>query len=31
MEETLAKPIARGYLDRNQIKYIVVIAMINSY
>ena len=28
MEETLAKPITRGYLNRNQIKYIVVIAML---
>ena len=28
MEETLAKPITRGYLNRNQIKYIVIIAML---
>lgn len=28
MEDALAKPINRGYLNRNQIKYIVVIAML---
>lgn len=28
MEDTLVKPASRGYLNRNQIKYIVIIAML---
>lgn len=31
MENTLTKPINRGYLNRNQIKYIVIIAMLADH